>query len=293
MKTFRTDTLLSSLRPSLRFLTFCALVASVLSGCVGRSIGRSIGAGAVETVKNKDTALVALERRLLDSAQVYLSEAVQTAVIEPMRAQADSLSDVAQGATDSVTLLLAHRIRTELNESMQQLLQENMDVLDERGSKLSRRLARDLVRELHRKLPGALARVGDTLGKQMIAGMAVGIREVLDPTLHAMMLDITDSLLLRIREVDTTFAESKTIGGLRYTIYGMSVVFAITLGFVVVGYWRRQSRALNVLIDAAVARGDPQLHESISSCANEAGVHGWLTDRISSRRRGKRTGEQK
>jgi hypothetical protein len=273
-----------------RYLTYSLFVTLGLgaAGCVvGRSVGRSIGAGAIEAVTKQDSALIAMEKRLLDTASERLNQTFETVVLEPARIQLDSLTVAIRASADSMALLFSRRIRTELNESVQLLLEENLDVLENRAPLLARATARELSLELNRTLPGAFAAVGDTLGKQLVAGLAIGLRDALEPALHKIMLEVTDSLRIRIRQVDTTFAESKTLGGLRYTIIGGSLVFLLGIGALAFGYWRRQGRALNALIDATLARGDPELHESITDCAKQAGVHNWLTDRVTSRRSGR------
>ncbi len=271
----------------MRFIAYSFLLALGLgaSGCfAGRSVGRSIGAGALEVVTKQDSTLLALEKRLLDTASAHLDKTFQSIVMEPVREQIDSLTTAITGVSDSISLRFAKRIRTELNESVRQLLTENLDLLEGRAPGLARNTARELSLELSRTLPGAFAAVGDTLGKRLVEGLVVGLRDALEPALHQIMVEVTDSLRIRIRQVDTTFAQSKTFVGLKYAIYGGSLVLVISVGALAFGYWRRQSRALNAIIDATQAQGDPQLHESISACAKEAGVHDWLSGRVTARK---------
>ncbi len=258
------------------------------TGCfAGRSIGRSIGSGALEVVAKKDSTLLELERRLMDSASAHLDRTFQLIVMEPVRNQMDSLTIAIGGVSDSIALRFARSVRTELNESVHQLLTENLDLLEGRATLLARNTARELALELSRTLPGAFAVVGDTLGKRLVEGLAIGLRDALEPALHKIMVEVTDSLRIRIRQVDTTFAQSKTFVGLQYAIYGGSLVFVLGIGAMAFGYWRRQSRALNAIIDATQARGDPELHESINACAKEAGVHDWLSGKVTARHRGR------
>jgi len=251
---------------------------------LGRSAGRSLGRGAVEAIAARDTVVVDLERRLADSAAVFLDRAFRRAVLEPARAQWDSMAAGVGDAGDSAAVRVARRVRTDLNRSVQQLLHENLDVLDARGPRLARSTVLALTAELNRALPGALAAAGDTLGQRLVAGLALGIRDVLDPTLHRVMQEVTDSLRSRLRQVDTTVASSRTVGGLRYGLIGGSLVLIVAAGVVAFGHWRRQGRALDALVEAVNARSDPTLHETIQSCAHRAGVHDWLSDRLAAGR---------
>jgi len=228
---------------------------------------------------------VAMEQRLSDSAGVFLSRAFETAVLDPARVRLDSFTVTVRRTTDSMATLVAQRVSTDLNESMQQLLGNNFDLLEVRAPLLARTTARALSSELNRLLPEAFGTAGDTLGQRLVAGLAVGLREVLDPALHKIMLEMTDSLRSRIRQVDTTVAQSRTLGGLRYGLIGGGLVFVLAVGVLAFGHWRRQARALNALIDAIESRGDPALHERVRSCADQAGVHGWLSDRVTARRK--------
>ncbi len=280
----------SKQRYLVRFLCASLFLALslALTGCfAGRSVGRSIGAGALQTVTTQDSALIALQRRLFDSASVFLNDAFETAVLDPARVQFDSVSVVMRGTADSITAILTERVSSDLNESVQQLLGENLDLLEVRAPLLARNTAEALTDELSKRLPSVLATIGDTLGQQLVAGITVGLREVLEPALHKIMVEVTDSLRLRIRQVDDTVAESDTLVGLRSALIGGGLVLTFGIAFLVYGYSRRQRRALNALIDAIESRGDPDLHESVRSCADEAGVHDWLSDRVTARRKTK------
>lgn len=229
------------------------LLLTGLSACtLTRSAGRSLGTGAVEAVTSRDTALFALERGLADSAGAYLNQAFATAV-------------------------------PDLSRSFRRLLAENFDVLDRRGAGVARTTARTLTDELDPALPRLLARVGDTLAQRVVTGLALGLRDVVQPVLHQVMQEVTDSVRSRIREVDTTVIQSRTVGGLRYGLLGGIGVLLLVLFVVAYAHWRRQHRALDALIDAIHARPDAALHEAVRSCAREAGVSGWLSERVERR----------
>lgn len=259
-----------------RWLLLTMLVG--LPACaVTRSAGRSLGAGAVEALTARDTALFALERDLADSANAYLSRAFVTAVLDPARA-----------TSDSIARRLAQQVETDLSRSFQRLLAENFDVIDRRGAGVARATARTLTDELDPALPSLLARVGDTLAQRVVNGLALGLRDVVQPVLHEVMQEVTDSLRSRIREVDTTVVESRTVGRLRYGLIGALSVVLLVLAIVAYAHWRRQHRALDALIDAIQARPDPALHEAVRSCARDAGVAGWLGERLERRRESNR-----
>lgn len=251
----------------------CLLLLTGLSACaLTRSAGRSLGAGAVEAVTARDTALFALERGLADTAGAYLNQAFATAVLNPARA-----------TSDSIARRLAQQVETDLSRSFRRLLAENFDVIDRRGAGVARTTARTLTDELDPALPRLLARVGDTLAQRVVNGLALGLRDVVQPMLHEVMQEVTDSVRSRIREVDTTVVQTRTAGGLRYgllvAIGGVLLIVAI----IAYAYWRRQHRALNALIDAIHTRPDPALHEAIRSCARDAGVAAWLSERVERR----------
>ena len=105
--------------------------------------------------------------------------------------------------------------------------------------------ARTLTDEVNRALPSAFATAGDTLGQRLVAWLALGLRDVPDPVLHQIMQEVTDSLRSRIRHVDTTVAQAKTVGGLRYGLLGGGLVIVLAAGVVAFAYWRRQGRAVS------------------------------------------------
>lgn len=267
-----------------RLWAVVGLAATVSSCGLGRSVGRGVGAGAVDALVGRDTTLIRVERQLADSAGTFLGRAMARAVFEPARAAADTIGELASARADGVAVRLAQRIETDLDQSLQRLLTNNLDLLDRRGGGLAGATARQFVDVIGSGLGEVLGQAGDSLARRTVRGLALGLRSELEPVLHDVMQAVTDSLRNRILQVDSTVVRSQTVSGAKYTVLGGTAVALLGLSVIALGNWRRQRRALHAMIDAVNARGDPQLDETVRSCARDAGVHTWLGDRIRTRK---------
>lgn len=98
------------------------------------------------------------------------------------------------------------------------------------------------------------------------------------------MLEVRDSLRVRIGDVDRAVTESGTVSGMRYAIVAAGATIVLAALLLAIVHWRRQRRALHALIDAVETAGDEGIRQAVRTCAEEAGVHGWLTDRVAARR---------
>lgn len=259
-------------------------ITVVCSGCgLATSSGRGFGRGVIAGIALDDTSLVQIERRLADSAGVFLGRALDEAVFVPMRATWDTMASTARTAADSAASSAARRVGEDFNLAVARLLNENLDLLESRSPGLARRTATAMTEELRRGLIGALSTAADTFAVRLVTGITIKLEETFEPALHAVMQSVTDSLRRRIEAVDTTVAESRTARGLRSsaTVIGAVVLLALLLGLWV--HARRQRRALRAMMDAVAARQDPALDDRVQECAREAGVQGWLNARMTDR----------
>ncbi len=278
------DLLRWRLRRRLRRLAVAILALPVIGCGAARSAGSSLAAGAVAQLGREDSALFALERRLMDSAGVFLRREFAGAVVKPALRTWDGMRRGVRDEADTVAARLAARLRNDLNGSLQELLRDNLNALERRGTHLARAMADTLTDALGRGLTTRLAAAGDTLTLRVAMAVALGLEEVLRPALHAVMLDVRDSLRVRISDVDRAVAESRTVSGVRYALVGAGAAIVLAVVLVAVIHWRRQRRALHALIDAVETAGDDGVRHAVRTCAEQVGVHGWLTDRVAARR---------
>jgi len=265
-------------------------VAAVLlvSGCgAARSAGSSLTAGALERLRAEDTTLIALDRRLADSTGAFLSREFAGAVLDPAQATWKNMRLAARREADGISADLEIRVRTGLDDALRQLLADNFDVLDARMSILATGVSQAFAEALGRDLSASLAPAGDTLVRRLIQSAAVGMERDLRPALHALMLEARDSLRVRIRDVDRAVAGSKTVSEVRYALFGAAGAALATGLLLAFGHWRRQGRALHALIDAVEKAGDDGTKRAVRTCAQEAGVHGWLSERVAARTAGR------
>lgn len=135
-----------------------AVLALPMVGCgAARSAGSSLAAGAVARLTSEDSLLFALERRLTDSAGVFLRREFAGAVLRPARRTWDGMRGDVRDDADSVTARVAAQLRDDLNESLQELLGDNLDILERRATHLARAMADTLTDALGRGLTTRLA----------------------------------------------------------------------------------------------------------------------------------------
>lgn len=256
----------------------------VLTGCVvGRSAGRSLAEGAVGRL-SADTTLQALSRDLADSTVARLGVKFDSDVLGPAKATWGEMRRGVSEDAETIRRDFDQWVRDDLDQALGQTLTGNSAILDARLQVAAGGAARAFVAALSRALTEQLAPAGDTLVTGLLRGVAVGMEVEVSPTLHALMREVQDSLESRIREVDDTVAGSRSVSGLRAGVMGAGVVALLMALIMLVGHRRRHERALHVLIDAIDSAGDERIRGAVGSLAAEAGVRGWLSDRVRTRR---------
>ena len=267
-----------------RWVLVASTAAMLFSGCaVARSAGGDLADGVVARLR-ADTALHALRREFADSMGEALRVEFESAVLAPART---TVSELGRSATQDVQRMeedLGVWVRTDLNDAVRRALSDNATVLDERLPSMAEATAEALVTTLARDIINGLGPVGDTLVFRMLRATAVGLNSELGPAIHALMRDVRDSLQVRIQDVDQAVVGSRSFGWLRSALMGAGVAVVLAGLLIVFGQRRRQGLALHALIDAIDAVEDEGLRAKVRMFASEAGVHGWLTDRVAHRR---------
>jgi len=250
-----------------------------------RSAGRSLTAGALDQLTASESTLVAFEGRLADSIGVYLSREFREAVTSPARAAWETMVQQARAEADTASARLAESVRGSLSEATQELLERSFDVIEARADRLARALPDAATPALERSLATSFGAVGDTLAHHLSVGLATGLSEQLQPALHALMRDLSDSLRARVGDLDRTVVESSTLSGARSFLVGSAVALALVAALAMVLSWLRYRRALHVMLDAVHLTEDDRVHEVVKGCAGEAGIQDWLASQEASRRR--------
>lgn len=243
--------------------------------------------GAVTRLR-ADTTLQVLSRDLADSTVARLGVKFASDVLDPAKA---TWGEMRRGAGDEAAGMrrdLGQWVEGDLNRAVGKTLSDNSAILDERLAGAADAAARAFADAFAEAMTGRLAGAADTLTLGLLRTLAAGMDSELRPTIHALMREVQDSLQLRIQDVDRTVSESTSLSGLRAALLGAGVVvlLAVLLAglVVVVGHRRRQDRALHALIDAIDATGDDRVQKTVRAFAAEAGVHGWLSNRVAERR---------
>ncbi|GMR12369.1 MAG: hypothetical protein BMS9Abin29_0558 [Gemmatimonadota bacterium] len=278
------DLIRGRLRLSLRRLAIAVLGIPIIGCGAARSAGGSLAAGAVERLDREDSTLFALERRLTDSVGVFLQREFAGSVLNPARRTWDEMRAGVRDEADTVAAHLAVQLQSDLNHSLQKLLRDNLTVVELRGTRLARAMADTLTDALGRGMTTRLAASADTLTLRLATAVALSLEEVLPPALHSIMLDVRDSLRVRISDVDRAVADSRTVSGVRSALVGAGAAIVLALMLFAIVHMRRQRRALHALIDAVETAGDEGVRHAVRTCAEQVGVHGWLTDRVAARR---------
>lgn len=272
-------------RPRVRRWTLLASAAVVLSsGCAAaRSVGGGMADGAVARLR-ADTTLHAWGREFADSVGAALGVEFERAVLAPART---TWSGMRRDATQEVQRMeegLGAWVRTDLNDVVGRALSDNAAVLDERLPSMANATAEALVAAFAVSLIDDLAPVGDALVVRLLRATAAGIDSELRPAIHTLMRDVRDSLKVRIQDVDQAVVGSRSLSGIRAALLGAGVAVVLAGLLVIFGQRRRQSLALHALIDAIDAAEDDGVRAKVRAFASEAGVHGWLSDRVADRR---------
>jgi len=260
----------------LAFLPACSLTASA---------GRSFAGGAIEEAAARESTLVAMERRLSDSAGAFLEGALRRAAIGPVLAAFDSMSVRSRAEVDSLSAGLASGIREHLGDALREVLTESFDVMDTRASQFGRTVADATTAELERGLASALGTAADTLAHRLVDELVLGLQDRLKPTLHTLMREVTDSLRARVGDVDRSVSESSTVSRLRALVLVAGSALFLLAGLALLMSWRRHRRALHAVLEAIELADDEDLRRTVGRCAGEAQVEGWLASKVVSRRR--------
>jgi hypothetical protein len=278
------------LPPASRRLSLIGLSALLITqGCaVARSAGGQFAAGAVARLQESDSSLVALQRQLVDTGAAFLGAEFDRAVLTPAR---DTWSEMRRGVrdeADSVAVRFDQMVRSALRGTLPEAIDENADLLDVRMRALARAIAGELTRTLGDGVREELSPALDLAVRDAVRSASDAMEADLKPAAHRIMLDLRDSLEIRIGDVDRAVADSKTVSGLRYALYGAGVSLLIWLLIAGAGHFRRRGRAVGVLIDAIEAGGHPETKQAVHECAQEAGLHSWLNDLVGARTRSRK-----
>lgn len=261
-----------------------ALALAALGACsIPRSAGEQFAAGAVDRLRSDDSAVVALQRELADSARVYVQEAFERAVVAPAEDAFAGIRRDARTEVDSLGERFKAVLREGLDETLPAGIDRNADLLQPRMDGLGETFGRSLATGLTRGVAEELRPAADSLVAGMIEVAALGVQTELQPAIHAMMMSLRDSLEARIRDMDRAVAESRTFSGLRYVMFGaITALLLAALGFAL-SQLRRGRRALYAMIDAIENAGHEGTKRAVLQRTRDAGVAGWLEDRIRKR----------
>jgi len=195
-------------------------IVSLQACAVARSAGGEFASGAVARLEESDSVVVALQRRLVDSAAVVLEADFRRAVLDPSR---ESWSEMRQGLRDEADSL-AGRLDVMLREVSEETLpagiERSASLMEIRMGDLGEAFAARFAAALGEGVSTQLRPATDSLLASMMRATVLGLETDLKPAVHALMLDVRDSLELRIGDVDRAVAGSQTVGELRYALYG-------------------------------------------------------------------------
>jgi len=250
---------------------------------VARSAGSGAAEGAVARLR-ADTTLQVLSRDLADSTVARLGVRFASDVLDPATATWGEMRRDAVEDAGALRRDVDQWVQGDLNDAVGTALTDNSAILDARLQLAAAAAARAFVDALSRSVTYQLSPAADTLVAGLFRAAAVGMEVDLRPTLHALMREVQDSLQSRIRDVDETVAESRSVTGLRAGLLGAGGVALLVALIMAAGHRRRHERALHVLIDAIDTVGDERIRGAVGSLAAEAGVRGWLSDRVRTRR---------
>lgn len=260
------------------------LLAVSLQGCgAARSAGREFASGALAGLQAEDSVLIALQRDLVDTAFVTLAAEFREAVLDPATATWTEMRAGVRSEADSVRARLEATLETSLRQTVPSAIAENGDLLEARIRRLAEAFTDEFTRGLGTGARSAVAPAADSLMRGIVRAAVRGLEDDFRPAAHRLMMELRDSLQLRIGDVDEAVASSSTVEGLRFALLGAGGSLFLGLTVVGVGSWRRRSRAFDVLIDAIEAGGHDATKRAVGSCARDAGVHGWLNDRLRGR----------
>jgi hypothetical protein len=260
-----------------------ALTVGLASCGVARSAGSNFASGAVERLQEDDSSLVALQRTLADSGGQLLAEEFDQAVLSPAKATWSEMRQGLRDEADSVGAQLNEVLRANLQETLPEAIEQNADLLELRAERLARVFSEEFTRALGEGVAQSLEPAIEDLVRGAMRSAAESVDSELRPALHSLMLDLRDSLEVRISDVDRAVAESQTVSGLRYTLFGAGGALLLALIALGINDRRKRGQALGVLIDAIETEGHPGTKRAAETCAKEVGVHSWLHEQVRNR----------
>lgn len=262
----------------------CLLALLSMSGCsIARTVGGEFAAGAVSRLQAEDSAIIALQRQLADTAFAIVAREFRGAVLDPATETWSDMRAIARAEADTLGGVLDTSLERSLQLTLPAGLNASGAVLDQQMRVVAESFAREFTAGLGRGMQAAIGPALDTLARVVVRSTSSGIEDDLRPVLHRLMLEVRDSLEARIGDVDQAVSTSRTVSGLRSALYGAGVTLLAILTVMAVTGWRRRARALEALFDAIEAGDHEPTKEAAATCAREAGVDGWLNQRLKDR----------
>ena len=256
-------------------------LALLATGCsLARSAGSEFASGAVDRISESDLPLIQLQRSLSDSAGVFLEQEFSEAVLLPARVTWAEMRQGVRDEGDSLALRLDDLLRSALTETLPSSLDRSATEVEGRLAGLGRAIAEEFMLALGEGVSEHLQPAADSLVVGVMRTAVSEIETELRPAMHALMLDLRDSLEVRIGDVDRAVAGTRTVSGFRYSLYGAGLVLVVVLLITMFGRWRQKSLALDALIEAIERGGHEGTKRAVQSCARDAGVESWLMKRV-------------
>jgi hypothetical protein len=265
---------------------FSMFALASLQGCAAaRSAGGEFASGAIARLEASDSAMIGLQRQFVDSAGALLDAEFARAVLEPARTTWSQMRQGVREEGDSLAARFDAMLREAVEETLPSGVDRSAEALEQRLGGLGRTFAEQFSLALGDGVSTHLQPAADSLFASMIRTAVLGLETDLRPAVHALMLDLRDSLEVRIGDVDRALAGSQTVNEMRYALFGAGGMLLLASVFFGAGMWRRKSRALDAMIDAIEHGGDEKTKLAVETCAHEAGVQSWLGGRIRERTR--------
>lgn len=253
-----------------------ALLFSAGGCAVARSAGAEFATGAVARLQAEDTAIVALQRQLADTAFAIVAREFRSAVLDPATQTWAGMRAAARAEADTLGGTLEESLARSLENTLPQGIETNGALVQEQVRAIVAGFAEEFAAGLGVGMQTAIAPALDTLTRVVVRSTARGLEDDLRPSVHALMLEIRDSLELRIGDVDQAVSESQTVSELRFALYGAAIMLLILISVVATLGWRRRGRAVEALLDAIEAGDHGPTKQAAARCAREAGVGDWL-----------------
>lgn len=209
------------------------LLAASGMGCGGvKSQATSLGRDVVDALRSLEPEIFDIERRLADSAGVFIGRAVEQNVLARASGVWDSMLLRANEESRVIIRNVAQGVETDLNRSLQVLLQENLAVARTEGAAAADQVVQSAMLSLRRNV--------DPLVETMSLSLARAMREELGPVMLEVINATADSLTRRVTVLDSLLADSETGRKASRTLWGVVIGLAGVL--LVGGLWLRRER---------------------------------------------------